>query len=80
MNDNLKPLSIEELWSMVETFSKHADILLKHLESERQRNAELDIENAGWLDVYRRLQSENAALKVEKSRLESRLLERRGES
>jgi len=78
MSDETKPPSQEELLDMVNTFSQHADNLLKLLEVERHQNKELNTENAGWLDVYQRLQSENAALKVEKLRLESRIRELQG--
>jgi hypothetical protein len=64
---------IEELWGMVETLSQHVDTLKASLESQRRKNTELDIENAGWLEVYRTLQSQTVGLKAEISRLESRI-------
>ena len=66
-----KTPTMDELEGMVSTYAQHANDLLRLLGAERARNKELNIENSGWLDVYRRLQSENAVLKAEISRLQS---------
>lgn len=71
MPDRLPPA--EELWKMVQVFSQHADDLKTSLEAERRKYKELGTENAGWLGVYQKLQSQIVGLKDEISRLESRI-------
>ena len=80
MSDEIKLPPAEELLEMVETLTQHADSLIKLLEVERQKNAELNTENAGWLKIFQRLQSEIAGLKAEISRLESHIRAYQGES
>jgi hypothetical protein len=71
LSDKLTPT--EELWEMVRMFSQHADDLKALLEVERHKSTELNTENAGWLDVYQKLQFQIVGLKAEISRLESRI-------
>lgn len=71
MNSENKLPSSEELWEMVKTFSQHADILKKTLETERAKNKDLNAENSGWLVVYQMLQSQVGVLEAEILRLRS---------
>ena len=66
-----EPLTMKELEMMVDTFYENARELQQLLAAEKHKNKELNIENSDWLKIYRRLQSENAALKAEISRLQS---------
>jgi hypothetical protein len=70
----------EELWEMVNVFSRHADELKDLLSAEREKNNTLDTENSGWLAVYQGLQSRIVELEAEISRLRSWTEVRQGKS
>jgi hypothetical protein len=78
--DEIKPPTIEELEEQIELYEQYANKLKELLAIEQVKSRELDTENSGWLAVYRRIQSENAGLKAEISRLESRLQDGRSGS
>jgi hypothetical protein len=78
--DETKQLTFEELLEMVQTFGQHAGDLKELLRAEQAKNKELNTENAGWLTVYQRLQSENAALRAELSRHQSPIRGQQGDS
>jgi hypothetical protein len=72
--------SPDELWEMVQAFSRHADDLKAHLAAERETNKALNAENSGWLAVYQQLLSQIAALEAEISRLRLLIEARQGKS
>jgi len=71
MSHENKPATVEELWEMAKTFSQHAKNLEALLAAEQEKNRELNTENAGWIVVYQKLESEIVALRAELARLES---------
>ncbi len=70
MTDN-KDEQIKQLWEIIETLSQQIDGLKGLIETLRGEKKDLDNENAGWLKIYQRLQSENAVLKAGISQLRS---------
>ena len=74
-----KDQRIEELSKMVEIFSRHVDYLKELLAAERERNKALDVENSGWLVVYRTLLSQIGVLEAELLRFRSVTEDRQGQ-
>lgn len=74
MTDPTNSPSLEELWDMVEEFSRHATDLEKKLRASREAH---HLGGTGWIRLYQTLQTQNVALKAEIMRLRSERPERR---